>query len=137
MPTHAITPDNLDAAERNFAPGRPVYMLNLLRYRSQAIYADRPGETPCTGREAFHERYRPAFRRLAGDAVITRLFAGSVLGRIVGPEGARWDTVLLNEYADFGVFRAIVDSDAYRTQAQPHRLAALEEFRLFALDKVM
>ena len=137
MHTHAITLDNLDAAERSFVPGRPVYMLNLLRYRPLAIYADRPDETPCTGREAFYERYRPAFRRLAGGAVITRLFAGSVLGRLVGPEGARWDTVLLNEYADFGVFRGIVDSDAYRTHAQPHRLAALDDFRLFALDKVM
>ncbi len=137
MHTHAITLENLDAAERNFAPGRPVYMLNLLRYRPQAIYADRPDETPCSGREAFHERYVPAFRRLAAGAAVTRVFAGSMLARLVGPEDARWDTVALNEYADFGVFRAIVDSDAYRTHVQPHRLAALEDFRLYALDKTM
>ena len=53
MHTHAITLDTLDAAERSIPPGRPVYMLNLLRYRPQALYRDRPDETPCTGLEAF------------------------------------------------------------------------------------
>ena len=60
-----------------------------------------------------------------------------MLARLVGPEGARWDAAVLNEYADFAAFRAIVDSEAYRTQVEPHRLAALDEFRLFVLDKAV
>jgi hypothetical protein len=137
MTTNNILLEALDAAERAAEPGRPIYMLNLLRYRERALYEGRPDEPSRTGREAFHECYVPAFRRLAAGRTVQRVFAGPMLARLVGPAGARWDTAALNEYADFATFRAIVDSDAYRTQAQPHRLAALEEFRLFALDKVM
>ncbi len=126
-----ITSETLDASERLVAPGRPIYMLNMLRYRSQALYEN--DEPPCTGREAFHGRYVPAFRRLAAGKQVTRRFAGALLANIVAPERARWDDVALNEYADFATFRAIVDTDAYRREAQPHRIAALEEFRLFVV----
>lgn len=124
-----ITPETLDAAERSVAPGRRIYMLNLLRYRSVALYED--GQPPCAGREAFHGRYVPAFRRLAAGKQVARRFAGAVLANIVAPERERWDDVALNEYADFATFRAIVDTDAYRREVQPHRIAALEDFRLY------
>jgi hypothetical protein len=58
-------------------------------------------------------------------------FAGTMLANIVAPAQSRWDDVTLNEYADFATFRAIVDTDAYRREAQPHQVAALEDFRLF------
>ena len=57
-----ITLQALDAAERAIPAGQPVYMLNLLRYRAYARYEDGFDAAPCSGREAFHERYRPAFR---------------------------------------------------------------------------
>jgi hypothetical protein len=135
--TSEIHLDALDAAERSLPPGQPVYMLNLLRYRDEALYDGSPGEPPCTGREAFHERYVPAFRRLAAGLKVQRVFFGAVQAKIVGPDGARWDDAALNEYADFATFRAVVDSDAYRRDAAPHRHAALDDFRLFALVKAM
>ncbi|WP_316198956.1 MULTISPECIES: hypothetical protein [unclassified Bradyrhizobium] len=43
----------------------------------------------------------------------------------------------INEYGDFATFRSIVDSETYRREVAPHRHAALEDFRLFALAKTM
>jgi hypothetical protein len=132
-----ITRESLDAVERAVKPGAPVFMLNLLRFRDQARYAADFDATPCSGREAYYERYVPGFRRLAAGRAVSRVFAGPVLAPIVAPEGAAWEIGALNEYADFGIFRAIVDTDAYRREVEPHRLAALADFRLFALDRAM
>jgi hypothetical protein len=132
-----ITLQALDAAERAIPPGQPVYMLNLLRYRAYARYEDGFDAAPCSGREAFHERYRPAFRRLAAGKPLVRMFSGPVLASLVGPQGERWDEAAINEYGDFAAFRSIVDTETYRREAAPHRHAALEDFRLFALAKAM
>ena len=132
-----ITLQALDAAERAIPSGRPVYMLNLLRYRTDALYVDGFDAAPCSGREAFNERYRPAFRRLAAGKPLARMFSGSVLASLVGPQGERWDEAAINEYGDFAVFRSIVDSETYRRDVAPHRHAALEDFRLIALAQAM
>lgn len=132
-----ITLDALDAAERAIPPGQPIYMLNLLRYRAEARYEEGFDAAPCSGRDAFNERYRPAFRRLAAGKPLVRMFSVPVLASLVGSQGERWDEAAVNEYGDFATFRAIVDTEAYRREAAPHRHAALEEFRLFALAKAM
>ena len=136
IPMH-ITQESLDVLERAAKPGAPVFMLNLLRFHDQARYEPDFDAPPCSGREAFYERYVPGFRRLAAGRAVSRVFIGPVLARIVAPEGEAWEIGALNEYADFGTFRAIVDTDAYRREVEPHRLAALADFRLFALDRAM
>ena len=88
-----ITLQALDAAEQAIPSGQPFYMLNLLRYRAQARYEDGFDAAPCSGREAFNERYRPAFRRLAAGkplVIHTRDAAADTL-RLMREEGA--DTV--------------------------------------------
>ena len=132
-----ITLQALDAAERTLPSGQPIYMLNLLRYRTYAHYEDGFDAVPCSGREAFHERYRPAFRRLAAGKPLAQMFSGLVQAALVGPQGERWDEAAINEYGDFAVFRSIVDTEIYRREVAPHRHAALEDFRLFALVKAM
>ena len=130
-----ITPEALDALERAAKPGAPVFMLNLLRFRDRARYAPDFDAPPCSGREAFYERYIPGFRRLMAGRSVSRVFIGPVLAQIVAPEGEAWEVGAINEYAEFGIFRAIVDTDAYRREVEPHRLAALADFRLIALDR--
>lgn len=130
-----ITLPALDAAERAIPSGQPIYTLNLLRYRAQARYEDGFDAAPCSGREAFNERYRPAFRRLAAGKPLVRVFSVPVLAPIVGSPGERWDEAAINEYGDFATFRAIVETEEYRREAAPHRHAALEDFRLLALVK--
>ncbi len=63
--------------------------------------------------------------------------SGPFLASLAGPLGERWDEVAINEYGDFATFRSIVDSETYRREVAPHRHAALEDFRLFALAKTM
>lgn len=130
-----ITLQALDAAERAIPPGQPIYMLNLLRYRAQAHYEDGFDAAPCSGREAFNERYRPAFRRLAVGKPLVRMFSVPVLASLVGSPGERWDEAAINEYGDFATFRSIVNSETYQREVAPHRHAALEDFRLLALAK--
>lgn len=132
-----ITLQALDAAEQAIPSGQPVYMLNLLRYRAQARYEDGFDAAPCSGREAFNERYRPAFRRLAAGKPLVRVFSVPVLANIVGAPGERWDEAAINEYGDFATFRSIVETETYRRDIAPHRHAALEAFRLFALAKAL
>lgn len=132
-----ITLQALDAAERAIPSGQPVYMLNLLRYRAQARYEDGFDAAPCSGREAFNERYRPAFRRLTAGKPLVRVFSVPVLANIVGSASERWDEAAINEYGDFATFRSIVDTETYRREVALHRHAALEDFRLFALAKAM
>ena len=132
-----ITLQALDAAERAIPSGQPFYMLNLLRYRAHALYEDGFDAAPCSGREAFNERYRPAFRRLAEGKPLVRVFSVPILASVVGSPAERWDEAAINEYGDFATFRAIVDTEIYRREVAPHRHAALEDFRLLAFAKSM
>jgi hypothetical protein len=138
--TSSMTTTELDlevfrvAAQKLPADG-PVFMLNLLRYRDQALYEGRPDEPPCSGRDAYHQRYLPTFQRLAESTDYKLTFVGSVLAKLAGPEGAQWDDVAIVEYASYAEFCGVVDSERYREEANHHRLAALEDFRLFVTNK--
>ncbi len=135
MKTIELDLEGFKATAQKIPTDGPVFMLNLLRYRDRALYQDRPDEAPCSGREAYHHRYLPSFQRLAASTDYKLTFFGSVLGKLVGPDGARWDDVAIVEYASYADFCGVVDSERYRTEANHHRLAALEDFRLFVTDK--
>jgi hypothetical protein len=113
----------------------PVFILNLLRYRERALYDDHPDEAPCSGRDAYHQRYLPMFQQLAGSIDFKLIFFGSVLAKLVGPERAQWDDVAIVEYPSYAEFFGVVNSERYRTEANPHRLAALADFRLFVTNR--
>lgn len=118
------------------APDGPVYMLNLLRYKEYADYNNAAGTSPCSGREVYMQRYVREFRRLADEHGVRLLFLGNVGISLVAPDAEQWDDVALVEYPDFSTFRNIVASNAYLENAEPHRLAALEDWRLIATNKV-
>ena len=126
----------IQAAGAAIPAGTPVVMLNLLRYHPQANYGDTvPGLAPCSGSEAYHQRYVPAFGELAQGQGIQPVWVGRALARLVGPAGEQWDEIALVEYPSFEAFRQLVESPAYHAQAAPHRLAALADWRLIATAK--
>lgn len=135
MKTIELDPEVCRAAAQKLPADKPVSMLNLLRYRDRAHYEGHPDESPCSGREAYHQRYLPTFRRLAVSTDYKLRFFGSVLAKLVGPESAQWDDVAIVEYANYAAFCDVVDSERYRKEANHHRLAALEDFRLFVTSK--
>lgn len=136
MPTTNMTPDALDAAAAVAgSTDQPIFMLNLLRYNDRAAYPDGTGSAPCSGREAYFERYVAAFGKLAEGTGIKPFWIGHALVGIVAPADEQWDDVAIVEYPSFAAFRTLVESDAYMTEADPHRSAALADWRLIATSK--
>jgi hypothetical protein len=113
----------------------PVFMLNLLRFRDQAHYGAESQLPPCTGREAYFERYAPAFRKIGGPLGVRLFWAGRMLAPLVAGDGESWDDVAVVEYPHFGAFQEATQCAQYAAEAAPHRLAALRDWRLIATRK--
>jgi hypothetical protein len=133
LPSTEINREGLDAAVATIPPGSPVFMVNLLRFRDQAAYGGRTDLAPCTGREAYFTRYLPAFNETAGPYGPTELvFGGNVAGSVVGPLDEAWDGIGLVRYPSIEVFQKLIADSAYLEKAEPHRVAALADWRLYA-----
>lgn len=110
----------------------PVFMLNLLKFRDQADYgANAGGFSPCTGREAYFERYAPVasahVAELGGEVV----WAGEAQAMLIAPPDEDWDTTLLVRYPDRDAFLALTAIPEYQ-DVVVHRTAALVDSRLIA-----
>ena len=125
------TPDRLRAFAEHSAGIAPITMLNLLHYREQADYSKHPHETVCSGRDAYR-RYAagamPCIEAFGGRLV----FAGAAAASVIGPEGERWDDVLLVEYPSGQALLDMLASASYRAIAH-HRSAALADSRLIPI----
>jgi hypothetical protein len=63
-------------------------MLNLLRYKEQADYGDPTDAAPCSEREAYFQRYLPAFNKIAsseGVEGIKVFYVGALAACLVAP----------------------------------------------------
>lgn len=125
-----------DVQAAAIAEDAPIFMLNLLRYKAQADYGGASEMAPCSGREAYHERYVPAFGQLTQGEGIQLFWLGSVMARVVGPPDETWDEIALVRYPSFSTFRRLIESEEYKAQADPHRRAALEDWRLIATTQM-
>lgn len=123
------TPLALQAAAEGLGDACPVYMVNLVRYRSEAAYETESTLPPCSGREAYFQRYAPAFNRVAQGEDYGLFWVGHVHGVLVGTDGEAWDDIVIVRYASFTVLRSILESPAYAEQAEPHRIAALADWK--------
>ena len=124
------TPASFKALFATVPPGRPVVMLNLLRFRDVAddgANADAPSRT---GREAYEAYAHHATRHVqaVGGRVLWR---GHAVHALIAPEGEAWDEVLLVEYPSVEAFIGMVRSPQYQAFTH-HRTAALADSRLIA-----
>jgi uncharacterized protein (DUF1330 family) len=114
-------------ALRDAPDGQPITMVNLLKFRAQAQYADGEG-APCTGREAY-ARYKHAFTATVGAVSQAKvLFSGPVQQVFIGQAGtpeSDWDEVLVVRYPSRQHFLAMMADPTYR-EALRHRYAGLE-----------
>lgn len=109
--------------------GKPVVMLNLLKFREQANY-DEPS-TGVSGRDAYQEYGRGAIRcihAVGGELV----WSGAPTGTLIGPEEEQWDEVLLVRYPSLDAFLEMIDSPEYKSIVH-HRTAAIEDSRLIPM----
>ncbi|MGF1607107.1 MAG: DUF1330 domain-containing protein [Rhodothalassiaceae bacterium] len=124
----------IDPTKEDFAAFRAlglegaIHMLNLLRFRAQAAYAD---GTVATGAEAYRSYAResgPIFERLGGRQV----WLGVPAFTLIGPRDEPWDLAFIAEYPSVDAFVAMLKDPDYR-QAVRHRQAAVAESRLICL----
>lgn len=111
-------------------PDRPVQMLNLLKYRDRAQYADPTEGSDCTGREAY-ARYIEAAGKSIQAADGTLMWYGTVGDLLIGGLGDDWDEALIVEYPTRNhLLRMFGDPDYQATTH--HREAALERTIILA-----
>jgi hypothetical protein len=137
--TTDINSENFPQLAQDLPDGQPFYMVNLLRFRDVAAYADSVTPAGKTGQEAYFNGYLPTFSAVAKDLgleSVRPIFAGMVTGIVAGPSEEFWHATAIVAYPDFAAFRRIVESDGYRLTADPHRRAALAEWRLIAATKL-
>ena len=123
------SPATLEAAGKTLDAKGPVYMVNMVRFRDRADYRGESELPPCSGREAYFQRYAPAFNKVARDEDYGLFWVGNVRGVLVGAEGENWDDIVIVRYSSFAALRRILESAAYEQEAAPHRRAALADWR--------
>ncbi|WP_208639241.1 DUF1330 domain-containing protein [Bradyrhizobium forestalis] len=119
---------NIEGLER-LDPNAPVVMLNLMRFHARS----RDGNG--SGWDAYL-RYSaitvPMIRARGG----TLLWTGEAKAVALGPhQGNQWDFVALVTYPTVAAFLDMMTSEAYETQADPHRRNACAEHVIIATSE--
>lgn len=104
------------------AQGGPIYMLNLLKYRDRAEYADRR-KTTLTGREAY-ELYTQGVRELLKEFGGSLTFKATVERLTIGEVEELWDDVAIAMYPSRAAMLEMMQSDKMQEIGQ-HRAAGL------------
>lgn len=143
-----ILPSITTKVKQSLTPGKPVYMLVLMKYRETATY--HPSEPDSfhnlpkiPGREAFLQRYITPWMASGASTDAEVIMWGAAKGEFVkgilrsetGEEVAgEWDDVALLKYGSFEGWVEYVESEKYRRESMPHKLAALEDERIVAVE---
>ena len=100
----------------------PVLMVNLLRFKDKASYAD--GRTAeISGREAYG-RYAEPMKKLVEESGGRFVFQAAVVGLLLGEVDDLWDAVGIVEYPTSKDLIQIASSPAFQ-EIEVHRLAGL------------
>jgi hypothetical protein len=129
----------LAAVAKTYNPTKPIYMLNLWKYRTNADYTpylDRSATdtSPCTGREAL-ARYRAGIQAVLPPNAAVH-FMGTVAAHVIAPKGEEWHDAIIVRYESLEGFRKMVESREYIDGVEAHRMAGLEDSRLIMMDEV-
>ena len=123
MPIVNPTPERMEAFEGAAQDDGPIVMVNLLRFRERADYAEGG-----SGKEAY-ARYSKAVVPLVWEVGGQVLWMGKVRDALIAPAGESWDEVVLVHYPGRRAFLRMVRSDSYQA-IMHHRTAALLDSRL-------
>jgi len=130
MPSINPTRESIEQLVRSLPSGKPVVMLNLLRFNEQARYPAGSDHAACDGREAYRRYARKALEKL--EQIGARpVWMGKAAASVIAPEGEWWDEVLLVRYPSPEAFMQMLSMEDYQA-ATVHRTAALADSRLIA-----
>ncbi|MFM7378806.1 MAG: DUF1330 domain-containing protein [Erythrobacter sp.] len=102
--------------------GQPMCMVNLLKFKDKATYAD-GSEPELTGREAY-ARYAAGVASCIATVGGSLRFGGTVTGLLIGEVEELWDMVAIAEYPSRKAMMAMVQSPEYQAITK-HREAGL------------
>ena len=114
----------------NDRPG-PIDMLNLVRLRERAVYADGREASGAEAYAAYGRESGPVFKRVGGRIV----WRGSFELMLIGPAAERWDHCFIARYPTVAAFVEMIRDPVYR-EAVKHRQAAVEDSRLVRLADI-
>jgi uncharacterized protein (DUF1330 family) len=119
---NAIEPSEAQIAMLMEPDDEPIYMVNLLKYRDKAEYAD-GRETDLSGREAY-EIYGAGVVETLADVGAEVVFGGRVSGLVLGEVEELWDDVAIAKYPNRAAMLAMIASPKYQ-DILVHRNAGL------------
>lgn len=125
MSGHIDPTKEIFAAFRNNNREGPIQMLNLVRLRADARYADGRKSTGAEAYAAYGCETGPVFARLGGKII----WQGKFELMLIGPQSERWDHCFIAEYPSVQAFVDMIRDPVYR-EAVKHRQAAVEDSRL-------
>jgi uncharacterized protein (DUF1330 family) len=124
-------PDFVDPDRERFAQFKAlsragaIHMLNLVRLKPVASYADGPMVTGAEAYGAYSRESMPVFERVGGRIV----WSGRFEFMLIGPADERWDICFVAEYPSADAFIEMLRDPVYR-EAVKHRQAAVATSRL-------
>ncbi|VWX49981.1 DUF1330 domain-containing protein [Novosphingobium sp. 9U] len=127
-----ISADDMDNAAQELPRDQPIMMINLLRFRGRTEYAENENDQPCSGRDAYMNRYAAISLQVVEKFGGKAFWQGQVLATLVAPQGEQWDEALLVQYPDFAAINSVFNDPDYQAVLY-HRTAALADSRLIAL----
>jgi uncharacterized protein (DUF1330 family) len=119
---NALEPLPEQAAMLADSDGDPIYMINLLKYKDRAEYAD-GRETTLSGREAY-DIYGAGVAETLAEVGGGIVFMGSVSGLLIGHVEELWDAVAIARYPSRAAMLQMVSSGRYQ-EIHVHRDAGL------------
>ena len=122
MPATQPRPEQFESLAKNHREG-PLYMLNLLKFKERAEYAD-GRETDLSGAEAYGLYGAGVSKLIAamGGSIEIGLATHALL---IGDGDLAWDSVAVVKYPSYEDFVKMVTSPAYQ-EIHVHRDAGLE-----------
>ncbi|MYM54182.1 DUF1330 domain-containing protein [Thalassovita mangrovi] len=123
----SFSKDDFDAFRANDRPG-PIHMLNLVRLRDRAEYADGRDATGAEAYAAYGKGSEPVFKRLGGRIV----WRGRMEQMVIGPRDQQWDLCFIAEYPGPQAFADMLKDPEYRA-AMVHRQAGVADSRLIRM----
>lgn len=134
---------DLEVASKLIPADKHYVMLNMMKFNSVAQYHpdfQRNESSTISGAEAY-TIYREKFSERAAELGIKSaevLFLGQAHTNLMAGEheGEAWDFIVMVKFSSFASFRSVLEDQIYIKAIQPHRIAAVREFRSFAVTEV-
>ncbi|MDG1236690.1 MAG: DUF1330 domain-containing protein [Amylibacter sp.] len=120
------TPEQFDTF-KSLDREKPLNMLNLVKLRDRADYADGHKSTGAEAYAAYGKESGPIFAGVGGKII----WRGSPKAMMIGPKEEIWDIAFIADYPSLNAFLAMIMNPAYQAIVF-HRQAAVADSRLLA-----